>query len=245
MEIPSSTIFTHDSIGLGEDGPTHQPIEQLAALRAMPDLIVDASRRRQRSRRSLEIIMQLKHEPVALVLTRQALPTFDRTKYGSASGVAKGAYILADAADGKPSVILMATGSEVSLCIAPTNNSRRRNQSARRQHAVVGTLRKTGRRAYRNQVLPPDGESARRGGTGLDFRLVAICRDRREKSSACAASVLPRRSRICRRSSVSPWKTSSPRPANHRAERDSAAASTCANESEVQTASLQKSEEMI
>jgi len=117
MEAPSIFIFTHDSIGVGEDGPTHQPIEQLASLRAMPNLIVLRPGDANEVVEAWRIIAQLQHQPVALVLTRQALPTFDRTKYGAASGTAKGAYILADAPGGKPDVILMGTGSEVSLCV--------------------------------------------------------------------------------------------------------------------------------
>jgi transketolase len=117
MEAPSIFIFTHDSIGVGEDGPTHQPIEQLASLRAMPNLIVLRPGDANEVIEAWKIIAQLQHQPVALVLTRQALPTFDRTKYGAASGTAKGAYILADAPGGKPDVILMGTGSEVSLCV--------------------------------------------------------------------------------------------------------------------------------
>jgi transketolase len=117
MEAPSIFIFTHDSIGVGEDGPTHQPIEQLASLRAMPNLIVLRPGDANEVVEAWRIIAQLQHQPVALVLTRQALPTFDRTKYGAASGTAKGAYILADAPGGKPDVILLGTGSEVSLCV--------------------------------------------------------------------------------------------------------------------------------
>jgi transketolase len=117
MEIPSIFIFTHDSIGVGEDGPTHQPIEQLAALRAMPNLVVLRPGDANEVVEAWKIIAKLRHQPVVLALTRQALPTFDRTKYGAASGTAKGAYVLADAPAGKPDVILMGTGSEVSLCI--------------------------------------------------------------------------------------------------------------------------------
>ena len=117
METPSIFIFTHDSIGLGEDGPTHQPIEQLASLRAMPNLLVIRPADANEVTEAYKIIAQLEHVPVALVLTRQAVPTFDRTKYAAASGVAKGAYVLADAPGGKPDVILIGTGSEVWLCI--------------------------------------------------------------------------------------------------------------------------------
>jgi transketolase len=117
MEAPSIFIYTHDSIGVGEDGPTHQPIEQLASLRAMPNLIVMRPGDANEVTEAWKIIAQLQHQPVALVLTRQAMPTFDRTKYGAASGTARGAYVLADAPGGKPDVILMGTGSEVALCV--------------------------------------------------------------------------------------------------------------------------------
>src|SRR5436190_2702770 len=117
MEIPVIYIFTHDSIGVGEDGPTHQPIEQLASLRAIPGLLTIRPGDANEVVEAWKVIMQLRHEPTALILTRQALPTLDRNKYAAASGVAKGAYVLADAADGKPDVLLLATGSEVSLCV--------------------------------------------------------------------------------------------------------------------------------
>ena len=117
MEIPVIHVFTHDSIGVGEDGPTHQPIEQVPSLRAIPGLMVLRPADANEIVEAWKLIIQLKHEPVVLVLTRQAVPTLDRTVYASASGVAKGAYILADAPDGKPDVLLLGTGSEVSLCI--------------------------------------------------------------------------------------------------------------------------------
>jgi transketolase len=118
MEIPALYIFTHDSIGLGEDGPTHQPIEQLASLRAMPNMLVLRPGDANEVVEAYRVIMQRTHGPVSLVLTRQAIPTLDRSKYAPASGVAKGAYVLADASGGKPELILMASGSEVSLCVA-------------------------------------------------------------------------------------------------------------------------------
>src|SRR5207244_779201 len=117
MEIPVIHIFTHDSIGVGEDGPTHQPIEQLVSLRAVPHLIVLRPGDANETVEAWRIALTLKRQPVALILTRQPLPTIDRTKYASAAGTAKGAYILAEAEGGKPSVILMATGSEVYLCM--------------------------------------------------------------------------------------------------------------------------------
>jgi transketolase len=117
MEIPVIHIFTHDSIGVGEDGPTHQPVEHLASLRAIPGLITLRPADANEVVEAWRVIMQLRHEPVALILTRQAVPTFDRTKYASADGLKRGAYVLADAADGRPDVLLLATGSEVTTCL--------------------------------------------------------------------------------------------------------------------------------
>jgi transketolase len=117
MEIPVIYVFTHDSIGLGEDGPTHQPVEQLAALRAIPGLITIRPADANEVLEAWRLIMPLRHKPAALVLSRQALPTLDRTRYASAEGVQRGAYTLADAKDGKPQVLLLATGSEVALAV--------------------------------------------------------------------------------------------------------------------------------
>jgi transketolase len=117
MEIPVIYIFTHDSIAVGEDGPTHQPVEHLASLRAIPGLITLRPADANETVEAWRLIMPLRHVPVALILTRQALPILDRGKYASAEGVARGAYVLADAVDGKPEVLLLASGSEVSLCI--------------------------------------------------------------------------------------------------------------------------------
>ena len=117
MEIPVIYIFTHDSIGVGEDGPTHQPVEHLASLRAIPGLITLRPADANEIVEAWRVIMQLRHEPVALILSRQPLPTLDRSLYAPASGVAKGTYVLADARDGKPEVLLLASGSEVSLCV--------------------------------------------------------------------------------------------------------------------------------
>ena len=117
MEIPVIYVFTHDSIGVGEDGPTHQPIEQLASLRAIPGLTLIRPCDANEVVEAWRYVMKLHHEPAVLVLTRQDLPTLDRTKYASAAGLHQGAYVLADAPRGKPDVLLLATGSEVSLCI--------------------------------------------------------------------------------------------------------------------------------
>src|SRR5215467_12478908 len=110
-------IFTHDSIGVGKDEPTHQPVEQLLSLRAIPGLITLRPADANEVVEVWRVIMQFRHEPVALILTRQALPTLDRTIYASAEGVQRGAYILAEAQNGTPEVLLLATGSEVSLCL--------------------------------------------------------------------------------------------------------------------------------
>jgi len=117
MEIPVLHIFTHDSIGVGEDGPTHQPIEQLASLRAIPGLITFRPADANEVVEVWRVILQYRHEPVALFLSRQALPVIDRTRYASAAGVARGAYVLAEAENGRPEVLLLATSSEVALCL--------------------------------------------------------------------------------------------------------------------------------
>jgi transketolase len=156
MEVPAIWIYTHDSIGVGEDGPTHQPIEQLATLRAVPGLMVLRPADANEVLESWKIIMKLKKEPVALVLTRQALPTLDRTKYASAAGVARGGYILADAAGGKPQVILMATGSEVSLCVDAYEKLKAEGIRARVVSLPSWDLFDHQDQAYRDQVLPPD-----------------------------------------------------------------------------------------
>jgi transketolase len=117
MEIPTIYVFTHDSIGVGEDGPTHQPVEHLAALRAIPGLIVLRPADATEVVECWKFAMQQKHEPVALVLTRQAVPTLDRQKHASAEGVQRGAYVLADAPNGRPDVLLLASGSEITLAL--------------------------------------------------------------------------------------------------------------------------------
>ncbi len=155
MECPSIFIFTHDSIGLGEDGPTHQPIEQLASLRAMPNLIVLRPGDANEVTEAWKIIMQLQSSPVALVLTRQNLPTLDRTKYAPASGVAKGAYVLADAG-GKPDVILLATGSEVSLCVEAYEKLKAEGVKPRVVSMPSWEIFEQQDAAYKDSVLPPD-----------------------------------------------------------------------------------------
>jgi transketolase len=156
MEIPSIFIFTHDSIGLGEDGPTHQPIEQLASLRAMPGLMLLRPADANEVVEAWKVVMQLQHEPAALVLSRQAVPTFDRSKYGAAAGVAKGAYILADAPDGKPDVILMGTGTEVALCVSAYEQLKAEGVKARVVSMPSWNLFEHQSDEYKAKVLPPD-----------------------------------------------------------------------------------------
>jgi transketolase len=154
MEIPSIFIYTHDSIGLGEDGPTHQPIEQLAGLRAMPNLIVLRPGDANEVVEAWKIIAQLQSQPAALVLTRQALPTLDRTKYASAAGTAKGGYVLADAANGKPAIILIGTGSEVSLCIDAYERLKADGIQARVVSMPSWEIFERQDAAYKESVLP-------------------------------------------------------------------------------------------
>jgi len=154
MEIPSIFIFTHDSIGVGEDGPTHEPIEQLASLRAMPNLIVLRPADANEVVEAWKIIAQLQHQPVALVLTRQNLPTFDRTKFGAASGTAKGGYVLADALGGKPDVILLGTGSEVALCVEAYEKLKTEGIHARVVSIPSWEIFDRQDAAYKESVLP-------------------------------------------------------------------------------------------
>ena len=155
MEIPAIHIFTHDSIGVGEDGPTHQPVEHLAALRAIPGLIIIRPADANEVVEAWRVIMQLQHQPVALALTRQALPTLDRAKFAPAAGLAKGAYVLADAAAGKPQVILLGTGSEVSLCIEAYEQLQKDGIQARVVSMPSWELFEKQSKEYREQVLPP------------------------------------------------------------------------------------------
>ncbi len=155
MEIPTIHIFTHDSIGVGEDGPTHQPIEQLASLRAIPGLITLRPADANEVLEAWRLIARLRHEPAALVLSRQALPTLDRARYAPASGLAKGGYVLADAPGGEPGVILIASGSEVALCVAAHEQLSAEGIPARVVSLPSWELFEHQDRAYRDSVLPP------------------------------------------------------------------------------------------
>jgi transketolase len=154
MELPVIYVFTHDSIGLGEDGPTHQPIEQLASLRAMPNILVLRPGDANEVVEAWKLAIQQSHRPTALVLSRQAMPTFDRTKFAPASGVAKGAYVLSDAPGGKPDVILIGTGSEVSLCVATQEKLAAEGIKARVVSIPSWELFEVQDAAYKESVLP-------------------------------------------------------------------------------------------
>jgi transketolase len=156
MEIPSIQVFTHDSIGVGEDGPTHQPIEQLASLRAIPGLITIRPADANEVVEAWRVIMKLQHQPAILVLTRQPIPTFDRRRYAAASGLAKGAYVLADAQGGKPELILIGTGSEVSLCVGAAQHLSAEGVAVRVVSMPSWELFEQQDQAYRDSVLPPD-----------------------------------------------------------------------------------------
>ena len=156
MELPVIFVFTHDSIGLGEDGPTHQPVEQLVALRSIPGLITLRPADANEVVEAWRVVLALKHQPACLVLSRQPLPTLDRTRFAPASGVARGAYILADAHDRKPSVILIGTGSEVALCAEAYESLTREGIAARVVSMPSWELFEQQDQAYRDSVLPPE-----------------------------------------------------------------------------------------
>jgi transketolase len=156
MEIPTIHVFTHDSIGVGEDGPTHQPVEQLASLRAIPGLITIRPGDANEVVQAWRVIMKLQHQPVALVLSRQAIPVFDRSRYASANGVARGAYVLADAEGGRPDVILLATGSEVSLCVEAFERLTADGIRTRVVSMPSWEIFEQQDGAYRDSVLPPE-----------------------------------------------------------------------------------------
>ena len=155
MELPVFHVFTHDSIGLGEDGPTHQPIEQLVALRAIPNIIVLRPADANEVREAYEIIMALTDRPACLVLSRQKLPIFDRSRYASADGLARGAYVMADSKNGTPQVILIASGSEVQLCVTAYEQLEREGIAARLVSMPSWELFEQQDNRYRDEVLPP------------------------------------------------------------------------------------------
>jgi transketolase len=155
MELPVVFIFTHDSIGVGEDGPTHQPIEQLASLRAVPGLVTLRPADANEVVECWKVIAKQRHQPIALILTRQALPTLDRSKYAAASGVQNGAYILAEAPDANPEVLLLSTGSEVALCVQAYEQLKTEGIRARVVSMPSWELFDKQPREYREAVIPP------------------------------------------------------------------------------------------
>src|SRR5438034_9306675 len=159
MELPTLFIFTHDAMGDGEDGPTHQPVEQLASLRAIPGLITLRPGDANEVVEAYRYVMQLRHQPAAMVLSRQPLPTLDRSKYAPASGVAQGAYILADAPGGNPEVIIIASGSELILAMDAHEKLIAEGIRSRVVSMPSWEIFENQTRKYRNRVLPPEVEA--------------------------------------------------------------------------------------
>jgi transketolase len=156
MELPVIYIFTHDSIGVGEDGPTHQPVEQLSSLRSVPGLLTIRPGDANEVTEAWRVIMNLQHEPACLILSRQALPTLDRTKCAAATGLAKGAYTLLDAPGGKPDAILIGTGSEVQLCVQAHEQLLADGMNVRVVSMPCWELFEQQTQEYKDSVLPPD-----------------------------------------------------------------------------------------
>ena len=155
MGLPVIYVFTHDSIGVGEDGPTHQPIEQLVALRSIPGLITLRPADANEVVEAWRVIVALNDQPACLALSRQVLPTFDRTRYASASGVGRGAYVLADEIDTEPAVVLIGTGSEVGLCLTAYEELLKQGIPARVVSMPSWELFERQDQAYRDAVLCP------------------------------------------------------------------------------------------
>jgi transketolase len=155
MQLPVFHVFTHDSIGVGEDGPTHQPIEQLAGLRAIPNMIVLRPADANEVREAYRVIFGLRHQPACLALSRQRLPVFDRRRYASAVGLARGAYVLADIENGEPQVILIGTGSEVHICVTVYEELKTEGIGARVVSMPSWELFEQQDQQYRNSILPP------------------------------------------------------------------------------------------
>src|SRR5476651_1886660 len=155
MELPVIYVFTHDSIGVGQDGPTHQPVEQLIALRSIPGLITLRPADANEVVEAWRVIIGLQHQPACIVLSRQALPSLDRARYASAAGLTRGAYVLADAPNDMPVVILIGTGSEVALCIEAFEELKRQGIPARVVSMPSWELFEQQNQTYRDGVLPP------------------------------------------------------------------------------------------
>jgi transketolase len=156
MELPTLFIFSHEAMGDGEDGPTHQPVEQLASMRAIPGLVTLRPADANEVVEAYRYIMQLRHAPAVLAVSRQPLPTLDRSKYASASGVAHGAYVLADAPGGDPEVILIASGSEVSLAVDAHEKLNAEGIRSRVVSMPSWEIFECQTQEYRDSVLPPN-----------------------------------------------------------------------------------------
>ncbi len=155
QQLPVTYVWTHDSIGLGEDGPTHQPIEHLAALRAIPGLSVVRPADANETSAAWGEILRRTDGPSALALTRQPLPVFDRKEFAKATGVAKGAYVLVEASNGTPDVILIGTGSEVSLAVEARESLERQGVATRVVSMPCREWFEEQSRSYQEKVLPP------------------------------------------------------------------------------------------
>jgi transketolase len=156
MELPAIWVFTHDAMGDGEDGPTHQPVEQLVSLRAIPGLVVLRPGDANEVAEAYRYILKLRHQPAAIALSRQPLPTFDRGRYASAEGVARGAYVMADAAEGRPEIILIASGSEVALAVEAHETLTGQGIRSRVVSMPSWDIFEHQPRSYRESVLPPE-----------------------------------------------------------------------------------------
>ena len=156
MELPAIFVFTHDAMGDGEDGPTHQPVEHLASLRAIPGLVTLRPGDANEVVEAYRYIMQLRHQPAVLALSRQPLPTLDRSKFAPAAGLARGAYVLADTPEGKPEVILIATGSEVYLAVEAHEELLAEGIRSRVVSMPSWEIFDHQPKEYRESVLPPN-----------------------------------------------------------------------------------------
>jgi transketolase len=155
MELPTIWIFSHDAMGDGEDGPTHQPVEQLISLRAIPGLTLLRPGDANEVVEAYRYTLQLRHKPAAIVLSRQALPTFDRNRYAAADGVRHGAYVMADARGGSPEIILMASGSEVAVAVDAHETLAARGIRSRVVSMPSWDIFEDQPQSYRESVLPP------------------------------------------------------------------------------------------
>jgi transketolase len=156
MRLPVLYVFTHDSIGVGEDGPTHQPVEQLASLRAIPNLLVVRPADANETAAAYKTVLAFADRPAALILTRQNLPTFDRAEFAPADGLARGGYVLADAPEGRPEILLIATGSEVALCVEAWRRLTAQGLAVRVVSLPCWELFDQQPEDYRHAVLPPE-----------------------------------------------------------------------------------------